>query len=221
MVRLVRSEAVADAASYAKIGRLRDDASPTGAPEICWPDARLIRECLDGNERAWSALIDKYKNLIYSVPIRWGLPQADASDIFQSVIADLLTELGDLRDTNALPTWLVRVAAHKCMRRKREQMREVGHGREEPGPEFSTATERTLEDLLDDARREQILREALYGASLQCRDLIRMLFFEAPTRPYAEVAASLGVAVGSIGFVRRKCLERLRKFLEGSGFTAA
>jgi len=48
-----------------------------------------------------------------------------------------------------------------------------------------------------------------------------MLFFESPSRPYAEVAAELGLALGSIGFTRQKwqkCIERLRRQLEELGF---
>jgi DNA-directed RNA polymerase specialized sigma24 family protein len=47
---------------------------------------------------------------------------------------------------------------------------------------------------------------------------VELLFFETPSRPYAEVAAELGLAVGSIGFTRQKCLERLRRQLEDMGF---
>jgi len=34
---------------------------------------------------------------------------------------------------------------------------------------------------------------------------VELLFFETPSRPYTEVAAELGLAVGSIGFTRQKC----------------
>jgi DNA-directed RNA polymerase specialized sigma24 family protein len=47
---------------------------------------------------------------------------------------------------------------------------------------------------------------------------VELLFFETPSRPYSEVAAELGLAVGSIGFTRQKCLERLRRHLEELGF---
>jgi hypothetical protein len=45
-----------------------------------------------------------------------------------------------------------------------------------------------------------------------------MLFYETPSRPYSEVAATLGLAQGSIGFIRRRCLERLRSSLGRRGF---
>jgi DNA-directed RNA polymerase specialized sigma24 family protein len=48
--------------------------------------------------------------------------------------------------------------------------------------------------------------------------LVELLFFETPSRAYTEVAAELDLAVGSIGFTRQKCLERLRGQLEELGF---
>jgi hypothetical protein len=48
---------------------------------------------------------------------------------------------------------------------------------------------------------------------------VELLFFESPSRPYAEVAAELGLALGSIGFTRQKCIERLRRQLVQLGFS--
>jgi len=189
-------------------------------PELSWPDPKLVRECLAGNERAWAALIDKYKKLIYSVPVRWGLSQSDAGDIFQSVVAELLSHLGDLREPKALSAWLIQVTSHKCNQWRQQQLRE--------GPatdETETATERAAEPgpapdvLVHDAMREQALRQALFSASPRCRELIRMLFFENSPRSYPEVASSLGIATGSVGFIRRRCLDRLRKHLVEAGFS--
>jgi DNA-directed RNA polymerase specialized sigma24 family protein len=45
-----------------------------------------------------------------------------------------------------------------------------------------------------------------------------MLFFESPARPYDEIAHSLALAKGSIGSIRRRCLDNLRKTLEEAGF---
>jgi hypothetical protein len=45
-----------------------------------------------------------------------------------------------------------------------------------------------------------------------------MLFFENPARPYQQVARSLGLATGSIAFIRGRCLTRLRRQLEKMGF---
>src|SRR5579872_5254462 len=85
-----------------------------------WPDDRLVRLCLNHDEDAWSVLIDRYKNLIFSIPIKYGFSREDAADIFQSVCLDFLRELPRLREVKALPKWLIQITAHTCQRRKRE-----------------------------------------------------------------------------------------------------
>ena len=120
---------------------------PAAAAQPSWPDAQLVRECLGGNEGAWSALIDKYKNLIYSVPVRWGFSQSDASDIFQSVVAELLSHLSGLRDPNAISGWLIQTTSHKCNRWRQEQLREsaaedsevIAETTAEPSPQWTSA----------------------------------------------------------------------------------
>ena len=45
-------------------------------------DEKLVQDCLNGDEKAWNRLIDKYKRLIYSVPVKYGLSPDDAADVF-------------------------------------------------------------------------------------------------------------------------------------------
>jgi RNA polymerase sigma factor (sigma-70 family) len=193
-------------------------ADPHLVAEVSWPDRRLVRECLSGNESAWAALIDKYKNLIYSIAIRWGFSQDDATDIFQTVAAQLLSELNRLREPDALAAWLIRVTANQCIQLRKQQSRAAALWQNEPALPAAIQPSETPESLLEMARREQILRQAVLCASPRCRQLIEMLFFETPARSYPDVAASLGIAVGSVGFIRRRCLDQLRVSLEEAGF---
>jgi len=177
-------------------------------------DARLIKECLTGNEHAWSELVSKYKNLIFSIPIKYGLSREDAADIFQAVCLDLLNDLSKLRDHGALAGWILRVTYNKCFHRRKDSERYV------PGepPDAPTPKEEIPETMLLEVQREQLLRNALRQLSSRCQQLIQMLFFEFPARPYQEIAKSLNLATGSIGFIRGRCLEKLRQSLHKQGF---
>ena len=186
-------------------------------PEAKWNDTRLVRECLSGNETAWAQLIDKYKALIYSIPIKYNLPPQEAADVFQATCVELLVRLPELREPRALPKWLMQVAHHECYRVKRLSQRVVSRDSEENSPEPEIPP--IAESLVVQTQEEQILREAMATLTPQCRRLMEMLFFESPSRPYAEVAAELGLALGSIGFTRQKCIERLRRQLEDLGFS--
>jgi RNA polymerase sigma factor (sigma-70 family) len=179
-------------------------------------DERLIRLCLKGEQEAWSALIDKYKNLIYSIPIKLGMYQ-DAADIFQSVCVDLLSELPRLREHRALPKWLMQTCYHKCLHYQRTADRLVELPDESSGGSLH-ATEELPEQLLVQLEQEQILRDAITDLPEQCERMVRLLFFEIPPRPYENVAAELGMATGSIGATRARCLASLKKQLEKRGF---
>jgi len=180
-------------------------------------DATLVKRCLSGQEEAWSQLIDKYKALIYSIPVKYGLPQQEAADVFQETCMELLTHLRDLREPRALPKWLIQVAHHKCYHWKRQQQRLVSRDGEAelPEPEIPPVAE----ELVRQTQEEQMLREAMASLAPRCRKLVEMLFFESPSRPYSEVANELNLAVGSIGLTRQKCIESLRKRLDELGFS--
>jgi len=188
------------------------------APEPSRPAARLVRECLGGSEDAWAALLEKYKNLIYSIPIRRGIPRDAAADIFQRVCLLLLAELPRLRQAEALPMWLIRVTSRECLRWRRQEQPYAAGEPGEPERALSRDAPPVPEEMLAQIKAEQMLRDAVRGLPARCRELIHMLFFETPARPYREVAASLGLAEGSIGFIRGRCLTRLRRHLEKMGF---
>ena len=181
-----------------------------------WNDARLVKECLQGSEEAWSLLIDKYKALIYSIPVKYGLPSQEAADVFQATCAELLVRLPKLREPRALPKWLMQVAHHESYRWKRQQWRMVSRDAEPDLPEPHTPP--IAETIVQQTQEEQMLREAMSALTPQCRRLVELLFFETPARSYADVAKELGLAVGSIGFTRQKCMDRLRRQLDVLGF---
>ena len=185
-------------------------------PDVAWTDARLIGACLNGNELAWSALIEKYRNLIYSIPLKYGASPDDAADIFQSVCLELFSELPRLRKKAAFRSWLITVTAHQAYQWKRRTRRRAED-------ELTPADEEKLEmdpfpDLIEQVEREQMLRDAIARLPARCREMIQMLFYQEPQVSYRDVARQLGLATGSIGFIRGRCLKRLQRTLEESGF---
>jgi len=190
-------------------------AKASGSFQDSSEDERLVKECLKGNQTAWADLVNKYKSLIFSIPLKYGFNREDASEIFQSVCLTLLAELPNLRQPRALGAWLIQTTSHKCFRWRREQQKyiEPQTGRFELSAEDSQLPERLLRQI----EQEQILRESLNALPPACKRLIELLFFQDPPVSYDDAATLLGVAKGSIGATRMRCLERLRRSLEGKG----
>lgn len=183
-----------------------------------WSDERLVSECLDGNEQAWAALIDKYKNLIYSIPVKMGMHE-DAGDIFQAVCLDLLSDLPRLREPRALPKWLMQACYRKCLQYGQKSQKHLVAPEADAADIAADAEYAPLpEQMVVELEKEQMVRDALSELSPRCERMVRMLFFENPPRPYQEIARDLDLATGSIGFIRGRCLQKLKKQLEKMGF---
>lgn len=178
-------------------------------------DAALVRGCLEGNQQAWEALIDKYKRLIFSVPLRYGASPEDAADVFQSVCIEVFNSLAQLKNPDSLRSWLITVAIRQSYRWRKKQTNHVELDAMEPDLVEELAS---VPETVAQLQQEQIVRDVVSKLPPRSAELVRLLFFEQPPLPYAEVARRLGLATGSIGFIRGRCLTRLRKLLLESGF---
>jgi RNA polymerase sigma factor (sigma-70 family) len=181
-------------------------------------DADLVERCVAGHEDAWAELLERYKGLIYSIPFRYGATAADADDIFQAVVVDLLQELPKLRAVGALKSWIATITTHRAFHWKRRRKNDPA----QPAEDDETPTEIAAEgpdaaEVIVEVQRQQGVREALRELPERCRRMIRMLFFDDPPKPYKEVAEQLGLAIGSIGFIRGRCLEKLERRLRAAG----
>ena len=182
--------------------------------DVTWTDEELVQECLDGHETAWTALVEKYKRLVYGVAMRYRLAPEDAAEVFQGVWADLYRDLGKLERAGGLRSWLITAASRRSMRCKRKRRDLAGAD----GAELEKlAVEEDPASIHEAAERQQALREAIRRLSPRNRKMVEMLFFTQPPAPYETVARELGLAVGSIGFVRGRCLRKLRGILDEMG----
>lgn len=183
-------------------------------------DAALVLACRRGDAAAWEALVTRYQRLVYSVPRRAGLSDDLAADVFQHVFTTLVEQLDRIEQPERISAWLVTTARREAWRvgRRHSMARLVAH---EAGDEDVLAEipdERALPDeILVQLEEQHAVRLALRELDLPCQKLLALLYYQSTPPPYTEIAAALGIAVGSIGPTRARCLQKLRRRLERSG----
>ena len=169
----------------------------------------LIRRCRQRDEKAWRALVARYENLVYSTALGVGLDQEGAAEVHQRVWLELHRSLGRLRNPDGLPKWLIvttRRLAYEHAVRARVTLQELGDELVDPRP--------STQDELEELETAHRVHEALGRMRGRCRRLLDMLFFEEPRPRYEVVADRLEVAIGTLGSMRARCLDRLRRLLE-------
>ena len=170
----------------------------------------LVMRADNGDQRAWDALIERYSPLVWSICRRYGLERADAEDVGQTVWMRLVKQLGNLRDPAAIPGWLATTTHRECC----WVLRTAGSSRATAwaaGAEnIPDSQSETAEQELLTAERHAALREAFTSLPPFCQQLMALLIADPPV-PYAQISATLGIPVGSIGPARRRCLDKLRR----------
>jgi len=174
------------------------------------PVTDLVARAGNGDNQAWDTLVERYAPLIWSICRRHQLGAADVGDVSQSVWLHLVDQLDKIRDPAALPGWLATTTRRECRRvvRAARGSRPVAYVLDVENLPDELAG--TTEQQVLEAERHAALRQAFSALDPLSQQLIALLIQDPPV-PYAEISAKLGIAVGSIGPYRGRCLEKLRR----------
>ena len=170
----------------------------------------LVARVGGGDQDAWDELIERYSPLVWSICARYQLNRQDIDDVGQSVWLLLVEQIAKLREPAALPGWLATTTKRECLRILRAARRHehAGLPPEDQMPSDLAAT--MIEEEVIAAERDAALRAAFAELPRTCHELLSMLMSDPPPA-YTDVSATLGMAVGSIGPMRARCLDRLRR----------
>jgi RNA polymerase sigma-70 factor (ECF subfamily) len=204
--------------------------SATDFPE-CWPmidgtdsqtSTTLLRRLRDNpaDESAWGDFVERYGRLIYSWCRRWGLQEADAEDVTQNVLAELVRQMRTFvyDPAGSFRGWL-RTIAYRAWCRFREGRQRQGNNLAMLG--WDEACEDFIRQLEEESERE-LLEKAMALVRLRVQphtwEAFRLLALEG--RSGAEVAGVLGMKVGAAFVARSKVQRMLREEihrLDGEG----
>lgn len=174
-------------------------------------DGPLIRRAQKGDSEAWAKLVDQWSPYIASLLRACRVPDADQADAFQYVFIELHKALPQLHTPGALAPWIRKTTVRHAIKLRGKAQRQESL----PETELASDEDFTLE--IEKAEQARLVRDAVATLKEQCQNLIEGLFFADPPRPYAEVAAELGLQLGSLGQIRARCLDALAKALKARG----
>jgi RNA polymerase sigma factor (sigma-70 family) len=172
-------------------------------------DHALIRACRSGDPKSWETLIVRYRRLIYSIPVAYRIPAAEADEIFQRVSVKLFENLGKLRKAEGLASWLAVTARRECQAYQRSSRR-LSSLDENPGQDIGEDPPDVVRDL-HQVECAHTLTVAMDRLGEPCRGLLSALYMEDPAPSYEEISRRLDRPIGSLGPTRARCLEKLRK----------
>jgi RNA polymerase sigma factor (sigma-70 family) len=171
---------------------------------------RLLAAAVNGDQRSWEIIVDRYADLVWSVARSFRLGRADAADVSQATWLRLVEHLHDVKDPDRLGAWLATTARREAIALVRRSVRTTPTA--DTWPFDGNDDSEPLDGEILRTERAVTVRKAFQQLSGQCQQLLGVLMADPPPT-YAEVGAALGIPVGSIGPSRARCLGVLRRQL--------
>lgn len=171
----------------------------------------LVQQVVSGDKEAWRELVDRNGSVVWGAARAYSSNPADAEDVYQATWLLLAENLDRLRSPDALSGWLVTTARRESIRLAKARRREAPTGLDLTLFERETGSESPETKVLR-AMGETRLWQAFSQLSQRCQQLLRVLA-AAPDASYAQVSEALGMARGTIGPKKGRCLAVLRQRL--------
>jgi RNA polymerase sigma factor (sigma-70 family) len=168
--------------------------------------AELLSAAEQGDRAAWSELVARYTPTVWSVARAHRLSQADAADVVQNTWLSLIENMKGIHNPARLAAWLSTTARRHSLRALAARRREIA------------VDEPQSDSLVTVAADVEVLRDAWNAAMWKafaqlpdrCQRVLRVLV-HSPELSYEQVAAAVGIAPGSVGPTRGRCLSELRR----------
>jgi RNA polymerase sigma factor (sigma-70 family) len=169
-------------------------------------DARLVARCREGDEAAWSELVNRFSRYVYAIIGQgFGLRAENAEDVFQEVFARAYQHLGRLREDEAIRPWIAQLTRRLCIDQLRSGSREQLSDEElEPAE---------VDETLDKLEEALAVHEALAELPEHCQEILDRFF--ARDESYQTIGAALDIPAGTIASRISRCLAKLRELFEG------
>lgn len=179
----------------------------------------LVEAFREGKPGAFDAIVRAHQDRVYSFCARMLSDREDALDAAQEVFLSAYRNMATFRGEAALSTWLLRIAANRCLNRIRQRgarsAKEVLSGQsrgEDEEPYQVPGREEDRPDRIAETREiGRILEEAIARLDEDSRMLI--LLSDVEGFRYEELADAAGIPLGTVKSKLHRARMALRKML--------
>jgi len=88
-------------------------------------DMELIEACLSGNQEVFTELVNRYKNLVYSIILRMTKDGDEANDLAQDVFLKVYKNLSSYTSAFRFSTWVMRITSNHVIDHHRKKRLET------------------------------------------------------------------------------------------------
>jgi len=160
-------------------------------------DAEIIEYAIEGNQKAFSKLLEKYQNPIFYLLLKRVGNENDAEDLTMETFGSAFNNIKQYTNIYAFSTWLYRIAINKCIdfQRKNKNKQNINILNPENYSDFVSET-LTPEEIVINTEKSKRLKNIIKTLKPRYSQVIELRYYEELS--YEEIAKRLNRPIGSI-----------------------
>lgn len=167
-------------------------------------DLAAVRRCLEGDQAAFTTIVERYQRLLYTVAVRLLGNRDEANDAAQNAFVKAYQKLDTFDTSRRFFNWIYQILVNECL-----NLRRARHTTESLSPELVGGS--TPADLFEAEERRRRVQAAIVALPFEYREVVVLRHFAELS--YDEIADALGIAASVVKSRLYTARQRLAQML--------
>ena len=141
-------------------------------------DEHYINLILNGNPNAFATLVDRYKNMVYTLALKMVTNKEQAEEIAQDTFIKIYNSLNKFKGESKFSTWIYKITYTTCLDALKKSKREKKVSYIEDFSEHQTKELESILDTIDEKERNQVIQNCLQELPQDEAFLLTLYYFD-------------------------------------------
>lgn len=175
-------------------------------------DIYYINLIIEGNTNAFGILVDRYKDLVFSLALKMVKNWEEAEEVAQDTFIKVFKSLSQFKGDSKFSTWIYKVTYNTSLDRLKKQKREQ---QVVSIDEFNTNQIKSIDNALnkmENEEREKAIQDCIQLLPADDAFLLTLFYFE--EHSLEEIAKVIGLTANNVKVKLFRCRKKLTSILK-------
>ena len=175
-------------------------------------DQHYISKILDGDTRAFAILVDRYKDLVFTLALRMLKNREEAEEVSQDTFIKVFKSLGKFKGDSKFSTWIYRITYNGCLDRLKKHKQEYNCIPLDDYTERQLMTLDNAVDAMEVQEQQQAIKECLQLLPKEDAFLLTLYYYE--EQSLEEISKIMGITANNVKVKLYRSRKKLTSILK-------
>ena len=175
-------------------------------------DQILINQIVEGDTNSFTVLVDRYKDLVFTLALRMLKNREEAEEVAQDTFIKTYKALDKFKGDSKFSTWIYRVAYNSCLDRIKKNKKHLNDVEINEFTEHQVVTIDSALDKMETNERKEAIQRCIDTLPSQESFLLTLYYFD--DLSLDEISKIVGITANSIKVKLFRCRKKLATILK-------